>query len=205
MSWKIFVVLSMVVIVGLALTAAYLATSNIQSQKKNIRLAVEFVDHAACAFVARRKGLFEANGLNITAFECYITGPALSAAIAREDIDAAYMCLVPAICAYANARVPIKIVVGIHKYGYALVVDPNRVNTVKDLEKPDIRIACTQKGTSNEVLLRKMIEKYGLNEEIILGKIRYMNPPLALLSLRMGQIDAAFLPEQYPTMAEELG
>jgi NitT/TauT family transport system substrate-binding protein len=205
MDKKSLLVLCVVVIIGFVLTAEYLSTLSMSYQKETIRLAVEFVDHAACAFIARRKGLFEANGLNVATFDCYITGTALAAALAREDIDAAYMCLIPAIGAYANAKAPIKIVAGLHKYGYALVVNQSRVNVVKDLENPDVRIACMQKGSATEVLLRKMIERYGLDEEAILSKIRYMNPPLALLSLKMGQIDIALLPEHYPTIAEELG
>jgi NitT/TauT family transport system substrate-binding protein len=192
-------------VVGCVLTAEYLFTLRALHEKENTRLAVEFVDHAACAFIAKAKGFYEANGLNVSAFECYITGPALAASLGREDIDAAYMCLIPAICAYANAKVPLKIVAGIHKYGYALIVNSSKVGTVKDLENPDIRIACVNVGSPPDVLLHVMIEKYRLDSEKILSKVQYMSPPKALLALQGGLVDAAFLPEQYPSMGEELG
>jgi NitT/TauT family transport system substrate-binding protein len=115
------------------------------------------------------------------------------------------MCLIPAICAYANAKVPLKIVAGIHKYGYALIVNSSKVGVVKDLENPDIRVACPNVGTSCDVLLHKMIEKYQLDAQKILSKVQRMPGPKALLSLQAGLVDAAFLPEQYPTMGEELG
>jgi NitT/TauT family transport system substrate-binding protein len=207
MEKKILLILVMAVVIGCVLTADYehLITFKMMRKKENIRLAIEFVDHAACAFIAKRKGFYEANGLNVSAFECYITGPALAAALAREDIDAAYMCLIPAICAYANAKVPLKIVAGIHKYGYALIVNSSKISTVKDLENPDVRIACVTVGSPPDVLLHVMIEKYKLDGEKILSKVQYMAPPKALLALQGGLVDAAFLPEQYPSMGEKLG
>ena len=50
-----------------------------------------------------------------------------------------------------------------------------------------------------------MIEKYHLDKKQILKKVRRMNPPKLLLALKMGQLDAAFICEQFPSMAEELG
>ena len=96
-------------------------------RKQAIGMAVEFVDHAACAHIARNRGWFKAEGLNITAFDNYITGMALAAALTRGDIKVAYICLIPAIIAYANGKVPLKVVAGMHKYGYGLLVDPKKI------------------------------------------------------------------------------
>jgi len=174
-------------------------------QEASVHMAVEFVDHAASAHIARSQGWFEAEGLNITAFDNYITGMAMATALSRGDINAAYICLIPAICAYANGNVPLKVVAGTHKYGYGLLVDPNKIKTVKDLENPDIRLGCPREGSPNDPLLHKMIEKYNLDENKILSKIRRMSPPEVLMALKMGQLDAGFCCEQFPTMGEELG
>jgi len=174
-------------------------------RKQAIGMAVEFVDHAACAHIARNRGWFKAEGLNITAFDNYITGMALAAALTRGDIKVAYICLIPAIIAYANGKVPIKVVTGTHKYGYGLLVDPEKIKTIKDLEKPDIHIGCPREGSPPDVLLHKMIDKYHLDENKILKKIRRMPPPKVLFALKMGQLDAGFCCEQFPTMGEELG
>ena len=170
-----------------------------------IGMAVEFMDHAACAYIARDKGWFKGEGLKLSAYESYVTGMALAAALARGDIQSAYICLVPAINAYANARVPIKVVAGIHKYGYGLVVNPDKIKTVKDLEKPGIRIGCVREGGTVDVLLHKTIDKYGLDDGKILNKVQRMSPPKQGLAIKIGQLDAAFLPEQWATMAENLG
>jgi len=176
-----------------------------QKEEAPIGMAVEFVDHAACAYIARDKGWFEEKGLKLTAYESYVSGMALAASLARGDIEVAYICLVPAINAYANAGVPIKVVAGTHKYGYGLVVSPDRIKTVKDLEMPDIRIGCVREGGAVDVILHKMIDKHHLDENKILNNIQRMNPAKQVLAIRMGQLDAAFLPEQWATMAEESG
>ncbi|MBA7580132.1 hypothetical protein ES708_22023 [subsurface metagenome] len=168
-----------------------------------IGMAVEFMDHAACAYISQDKGWFEEEGLNLAPYESYVTGMALASALARGDIQVAYLCLVPAINVYANAKVPIKIVAGTHKYGYGLVVNPEKIKSVKDLEKPGIRIGCVREGGAVDVLFHKTIDKYNLNEKKILNNIQRMNPPKQILAINTGQLDAAFLPEQWATMAEE--
>ena len=174
-------------------------------ERQDVGMAVEFMDHAACAYVARDKGWFKKEGLRLSTCESYVTGMALAAALARGDIQVAYICLVPAINAYANAGVPIKIVAGTHRYGYGLVVNPNKVKTIKDLERPDLRIGCVREGGAVDVLLHKTIDSYGLDPSKILNKVQRMNPPRQLLAIKMGRIDAAFLPEQWATMTEDYG
>jgi NitT/TauT family transport system substrate-binding protein len=170
-----------------------------------IGMAVEFTDHAACAYIAQDMGWYEEEGLNLTTYESYVTGMALAAALGRDEVGVAYICLVPAINVYANAGVPIRIVAGTHKYGYGLVVDPDKVETVSDLENPDIRIGCVREGGAVDVLMHRTIDAYGLDEAKVIDNIQRMNPPKIVLSLGLGQLDAAFLPEQWATMAEDYG
>ncbi|UCG63765.1 MAG: ABC transporter substrate-binding protein [Deltaproteobacteria bacterium] len=172
---------------------------------KEIGMAVEFMDHAACAYVARDKGWFVEEGLTLSAYESYVTGMALAAALARGDIQVAYVCLVPAINAYANAKVPLKIIAGTHRYGYGLVVNPRKIKLIRDLEKPGIRIGSVREGGAVDVLLHRVIDMYDLDEGMILRRVKQMNPPKQILAIKMGQLDAAFLPEQWATMAEDFG
>ena len=175
------------------------------ASEKSIRIAVEFTTHSACAHIANQKGWYKEEGLGVTSYENYVTGMALVAALSRGDVDAAYICLIPAINARANANVPIKIVAGVHKYGYGFIVNPEKIKTIDDLKKPGIRIGCTREGSPVDALLHKMLEKYHLDKKQILKKVRRMNPPKLLLALKMGQLDAVFICEQFPSMAEELG
>jgi len=174
-------------------------------EEASVHMAVEFVDHAACAHIARNQGWFEAEGLKVTSFENYITGMALATALGRGDINAAYICLIPAICAHANGKVPLKVVAGTHTYGYGLLVDPDKVKSIKDLENPDIRLGCAREGSPIDAVMHKMIDDYQLDEGKILSKVQRMPPPKVLLALKTGQLDAGFCCEQFPTMGEELG
>jgi sulfonate transport system substrate-binding protein len=169
-----------------------------------VHLAVEFVDHAACAHIARHLGWYAQAGLDVQAFDSYMTGMALSAALVKGGIDAAYMCLFPAINAYANGHVPLKIVAGTHRYGYGLIVNPARIKSVADLAAPGIRLGCTNEGSPPAALLHKLVDRFHLDAALV-ERARRMPPPKLLLSLRTGQVDAAFMPEQYPTMGEADG
>ncbi len=175
------------------------------SQDTPIIMALEFSDHAACAHIAKNKGWFKKAGLNVTSFDSYLTGMALAAGLAGGDINVAYMCLIPAINAYANGKIPIKIVAGTHQYGYGLLVDPKKVMQVTDLQKPGIRIGCPRQGSTCDALLHKMMRQYDLDEFDILKKIRRIPPSKILLGLKMGKLDAGLCCEQFTTMGEDLG
>ena len=105
---KVFILL---LILGLLVFASFGECAPLKSLP--IGMAVEFMDHSACAYISQDKGWFEEEGLNLTSYESYVTGMALASALARGDIQVAYICLVPAINVYANAKVPIKIVAGL--------------------------------------------------------------------------------------------
>ncbi len=191
----------------LCLSAMVLCLLGLTAHAKDtfpINIAVEFTDHAASAYIAKHKGWFEQEGLKPT-FYSYVTGMSLAAALGRGDIQAAYICLLPAINARANAAVPIKVVAGTHKHGYGLAVNAEKVKTVKDLERSDVRIGAVQAGGPVDATLLKTIEKYGLDRSKILNKVQRMNPPMQIMAIRMGKLDASFNPEHWPAMAEEAG
>lgn len=168
-------------------------------------MAVEFNDHAACAYIALDQGWYKDAGIEVEAYESYVTGVALAAALTRGDIQVAYMCLVPAIVAYKNGGVPLKIVCGTHKYGYGLVVNSSRIIDVTDLEKPGMRIGCVNEGAATDIVLHKTIDKFKLNRENVLKNMQRMNPSKQLLALESGQLDAVFVPEHWATAAENMG
>jgi sulfonate transport system substrate-binding protein len=191
-------------VVGLVVSGVILFCGKDNSNGK-IGMAVEFMDHAAAAYVAQDRGWYDARGLTLASYKSYATGMALVSALARRDIQVAYMCLVPVINAYANARVPIKIVAGTHRYGYGLVVNPSVVTKVEDLERDDLRIGCVREGGAADVLMNRAIDRYGLNREKVLSRVRRMNPSRLLVAIKTRQVDAAFLPEQWASMAQDSG
>lgn len=200
MPWKPF----LLSITGLLLLVSLWGCTR-NSQNESIGMAVEFTDHAACAYIAQHKGWYQKNGLKLSSYENYVTGMALASALARGDIQVAYICLIPAINAFANAKVPIRIVAGTHKYGYSLVVDPDKVKTVDDLERPGIRLGCVREGGAVDVILHRFINRYNLDENPVLKNIQRMNPPMQVMAIKTGRLDAAFIPEHHATVAEKYG
>lgn len=179
--------------------------SSTSSLKENpgLVLAVEYNTHAACAYVAQSKGWLREKGYESEAFEVYATGVALAAALTKESIDAAYICLIPAITAYANADVPIKIVCGTHKYGYALAVNPSKIDTVHDLEREGIKIGCVNEGATTDIFLHKIIDFYGLDRQKVVGNVLRMNPVKQIMAAAAEKLDAVLVPEHFATIAEQ--
>jgi NitT/TauT family transport system substrate-binding protein len=187
-------------ILVLLVVALYIRDTMTNAKSHPIGVAVEFNDHAASAYVALNKGWYGEEGLNLTSFESYVTGVALAAALARGDIQAAYLCLGPALLVYSRG-VPIKIVAGTHLYGYGLVARPE-IGSIRDLEGK--KIGCVREGSQCDLLLHILIERYDLDVDFERDIIR-ANPPKLVMLLKAGEIDAAIIPEHHTTLAESLG
>jgi len=172
---------------------------------EKITMAVEFVSHAACAHIARAKRWFEKEGLRVASFDSYLTGTALVGALSKKNIDAAYLCVIPAIVAYANGGIKLKIVCGTHRYGYGLVVNPAKVSNLRDLLRKDIRVACTREGSPTDAVMHKACDRYHLDAQRLSEKALRMPPSMILLSLETGRIDAGFCCEQFPSMGVQAG
>lgn len=169
-----------------------------QNMEKPVSVAVEYNNHAACAYIAQAKGWFDEEGLElIPVFQIYESGAAIAAALARGDIQVGYMGLTGAIMAYARGM-PIKVVAGVHKYGYGLVVRPE-IKEIEDLSGKTI--GCLREGTVTDLLLNLMIDNYHLNNMTVLR----MSPVEEVIALIGGRLDAALIPEQHATMAESKG
>lgn len=162
-----------------------------------IGLAVEFNTHAACAYVAREKRWFEKKDLQLASYESYKTGLALAAALARGDIQAAYLCLAPALLCRGRG-IPLKVVSGTHRYGYGLVVQDG-ISSIGDLRGRTI--GCVREGSPADLLLHRMNQQYHLSPL----QIRRMGPLQLVMALKSRRLDGAWLPEHYMTMARVAG
>jgi len=170
----------------------------VPEEKASIGMAVEFNNHAASAYVAHAKGWFEEGELGLLpVFQIYESGAVIAAAFARGDIQIGYIGLTGAIMAYARG-VPVKVVAGIHRYGYGLVVSPD-LKEVEDLQNKTV--GSLREGTVTDLLFNLMISKYRLEDVTILR----MTPSEEVIGLITGELDAALIPEQHATMAESRG
>ncbi len=130
-------------------------------------------------------------------FQIYESGTAVAAALARGDIQIGYMGLTAAILIYARG-VPIRVIAGVHKYGYGLVTRPG-LEEIDDLQNGTI--GALREGTVTDLLLNIMINQYHLKNLTILR----MSPSEEVIALLTGRLDAALVPEQHATVAEFQG
>lgn len=160
------------------------------------KIAVEYNIHPLAAFIAMEKGIFAKNGVYIESFKVYRTGLQITSALVRGDADVAFICLSPAILAYAR-RARIKIVCLTHLYGYALVASP-RIKKVRDLNGE--LVGTMKMGSPLDLLYQMVKRKYGL-----IVRLRRMSPLRQLIALTKGDLKAAFLSEPFAEMAVERG
>ncbi len=201
----VFIKKNKLFILLLLLLSSFLVFSGCQEKQGEIGLALEQNSHAAAAFIALEKNWFAEEGINVGTYETYDTGLALAAAMARGQVQAAYICLTPAILAYANGDVDLKIIAGTHKFGYGMLVNPAEITSLKDLEKKDIRIGCPREGSAADVALHLFMQKHELDKERILQKISRLSPQKQIPLFIKGDLDVVMLPEHYASFAEACG
>ncbi len=156
-----------------------------------LNFAVEMNDHAAAAYVAKTKGDFEKYGIKVTSFNQYATGMALAAALSRGDINVGYVCVVPAILAYARG-VPIKIITLTHEYGYELVTTKD-INNINELNGK--LIACPGEGSAANFIMKIAEEKYNVKFKVLRTK-----PLMEIEAMEKGSVKGAFIPEHYASI-----
>jgi len=187
------IMLLIALMVAIVLSAVYTpeALANM-----GVKIAVEYNIHPLAAFIAMEKGIFAKNGVYIGSFKVYRTGLQITSALVRGDADAAFICLSPAILAYARGA-KIKIVCLTHLYGYALVASP-RIEKVRDLNGE--LVGTMKMGSPLDLLYQMVKRKYGL-----IVRLRRMSPLRQLIALERGDLKAAFLSEPFAAMAVEKG
>ncbi len=190
------------VIIVASLIGAYAYVHFISSQRVrglySVALGVEYNTHATPIWIALHDNLFKKYGLNVTKVVKFKTGLDLAAALARGEVKVAWACLGPALMIIAKG-VPLRIVAKVHDYGYALVVNPKKVHSLKDLSGKVVY--APGKGSPCYLLLLKIEEKYGIK----FAAIKFMKPPAMLAALLSGEIEAGAIPEPYSSVAEAKG
>lgn len=171
------------------------------AEKSNLNFAVEYTSHATSFYYAEGKGLFKKENINVNDTKVYVSGAAVATAFVKEHFDVAYMCLVPAIITYANGGVPIKIVAGTHNDGFGVVVNPNKIQSLKDFEKDGVKIGVGPKGTVVSFIQEVIIEKGNLNPEKARKNFVTMNSSKQILALKAGLVDAIIVPEHFVALA----
>jgi len=165
---------------------------------QNVSLGVEFNAHATPFFVLFDEKSFEGSNINVTKILLFRTGMELAAGVARGDVVAGQACLGPIIM-MVDKGIPVKIIGKVHDGGFALVVNPNVVKGLMDLNGQVIYTPGP--GTQAYFLALKIQEKYNIS----FSEVKSLPPQEVLAGLIGGSITAAILPKPYPEVAESRG
>ena len=158
--------------------------------------------HQLAAFVCLDKGLYKAEGLDVTVAGIFRAGPEEMSAFASRDLDFGYVGEAPATVAVANRVADVKIIAQANLEGSAVVVHKDSgLKTLKDLVGKTV--AVPGYATVQDFLFRRALT----GNSIALNSVNtiIIKPPEMIPALNTKQIDAFVAWEPYPAKAVTSG
>jgi NitT/TauT family transport system substrate-binding protein len=184
-----------------ALLAA-LALSGCGSQPKAARvIRVGFLRndlHQLAYYVAREKGFFTEQGLDVREGGAFNAGPEEMSAFSAGDLDIGYVGTAPVVTFVGQEMADVKIVAQANQIGSSILVRPG-------LDAEDVTalkgrtIAIPGQSTVQDFLLRMALDKAGV--DITEVKVIVVKPPEMPTALASAQVDAGVVWQPYPAMA----
>lgn len=195
---KSTIVLSIVLLVLIVSAAAY-ALPSIFYKKEKIRVGYLIGDlHHLALFVGLANNYFAERGLELELYE-YVNGPTLMQHFIAGELDFAYVGTPPALTARARSigvnitNAPV-VIGSANLEGSALVVNPNLIKSIKDLNNK--RIATPGTGTIQDVMITIYTKANNITITKYPGRIADL-----VLQYGRGEIDGFIGWEPFPSMA----
>ncbi|MBU4239928.1 MAG: ABC transporter substrate-binding protein [Actinobacteria bacterium] len=154
--------------------------------------------HQLAYYVAREKGFFTEEGLDVKEGGVFNAGPEEMSAFSAGELDMGYVGSAPAVTFAAQDMVDIQIVAQVNAAGSSIVVRSG-------LEAGDVSalkgrtVAVPGHSTVQDFLLRLALKEAVLEENEI--NIITLKPPETIAALGSGQVDAFVAWEPYPQIA----
>jgi len=158
--------------------------------------------HQLAAFVCLERGMYKAEGVNVTVAGVFRAGPEEMSAFAGRDLDFGYVGEAPATVAVANRVADVKIVAQANLEGSAVVVGKDSgLKNLKELVGKTV--AVPGYATVQDFLFRRALT----NDSVALTSVNtvIIKPPEMIPALKTKQIDAFVAWEPYPAKAVTSG
>lgn len=194
-------------ITGYAVAQSQAPAGAVQPQLEKVKVGYQQVSYYLPAFVAKEKGFFEEQGLDVEMVQFKGTNQVVDAAIqGKIDYGAGGYSTVFAAEAASPGQLKVfgravETEAG-EKYQNFLLVPKN--SSVQDIMDLKDGIIGTYTGTTQLLWLRLMLPKVGLDPEKDV-QIMQVAPELQVNALAAGQFEALFTIEPYATIAVEKG
>lgn len=158
--------------------------------------------HQLAYYVAREKGFFTREGLEVRESGVFNAGPEEMSAFSAGDLDIGYVGVAPCLTFAGQEMADVRIVAQVNRVGSAIIVRPGLDATdVSALKGRTIAIPGI--STVQDFLLRTALDKAAVDASEV--KMTVVKPPEMLQALAGAQVDAAVAWEPYPSMAEAQG
>jgi NitT/TauT family transport system substrate-binding protein len=183
------------------LAASALLSGGCGSGKETRVVRVGFIQgdiHDLAYYVAREKGFFQAEGLDMREGGAFNSGAELMSAFSAGELDVGYVGVAPAVTFEAQDMADIKIVAAVNTGGSALVARSG-------LEGEDpaalkgLTVALPGSSTVQDMLLGMALRKAGLGRADV--NTVSLDPSEMVNALSASQIDAFLVWEPYPSQA----
>ncbi|RMF98195.1 MAG: ABC transporter substrate-binding protein [Candidatus Schekmanbacteria bacterium] len=185
------------------LSLIFLSCSKEKVVLERVRLA--FLDsdlHQLAAYVALDRGFFTQQGLQVEVAGIFKAGPEEMSAFSAGEIDIGYVGLAPATIAAANGMADVVLLAQANTEGTSIVVGPDFDDSEGIRSLAGKSIAIPGKGTVQDFLLQKAIEKWQINP---IPKQVILKPPEMQFALNNEDIDAYIAWQPYPQRSVRRG
>lgn len=158
--------------------------------------------HQLAYHVAREKGFFAEQGLDVREAGAFNAGPEEMSAFSAGDIDIGYVGAAPCITFVSQGMARVNIVAQANMEGSAIVIRPG-------LDAPDVAglrgrtVAIPGVSTMQDFILRVALSEANVDAAEV--GIIVVRPPEMIPALASGQIDAAVAWEPYPSASVDGG
>jgi len=187
----------------------------------DIKVGVVAINSTGALQYAIDSGIFRKNGINVTEVVVFPAPPPGIAAVASGAVQFTYTPTIPAVNAYENAGVDLRIVAPADGYSRSVLVaaktDPKiaaqlddtgvcaspskGINRWRDLE--ELTVAVPARGAQAEVTIVAAVKNDGGDPKTI--KWTTLPPGQAVDAVKSGRIDAGFTVEPFVTECEKQG
>ncbi|NTV03100.1 MAG: ABC transporter substrate-binding protein [Chlorobiaceae bacterium] len=154
-------------------------------------------------FVAKEKGFFDQEGINVELIQFANSADGLSALRAKKLDIGAFGTTAPLV--HVDKGADIRIIGGIMGEDAAIVTTPEKAAIIRDIRGLRGKKVATVRLASGDAVLRGALKKAGINWKKDLEIFELKNPPAVLEAVKSGQVDAGVVWGPHDVRAEEQG
>jgi len=175
-----------------------------QTEKINLKAGIIPVPEHTKLIIARDKGLFAQEGLNVELVEFANSADGMTA-LRGGKTDAGSVGVTAPLVHISKGAGDIRIIGGLGGEGSAVVVKPALAAKISDLKGLKGLKVGTVRLSSSDAIVRAELAKAGIDWRTDIKVFELKNPPAVLEAVKSGEVDAGVVWAPFDSKAEEYG